>query len=128
MKWFLIMVVLVACKEAEAPHDPVSTPPVIASPPPPFVTIDAPTLTVDASSPTEVHAGPDARDAGKVVPSGMRGSTVPCKTEDDCWSEGATPIARPKSRRGKKFKPCSDGEWAPSCGADGTCMTMGYRC
>lgn len=80
---------------------------------------------VDAPSPAVDSGLPDAK---RSLPPGMRGSTVSCTTDDDCWSRGPIPIARPKALRGKHFKPCVDGEYAPLCGGDGTCLTLGYRC
>jgi hypothetical protein len=100
-----------ASAQLDAPRD--------ASPPDAQGTTSA--AAVDASTPTTASTR-------KSMPPGMRGSNVPCKTDDDCWSKGAEPIARPKRLRGKTFKPCVDGEHAPMCGGDGTCMTMGYRC
>jgi len=47
---------------------------------------------------------------------------------EDCWvGEDRQPIARPKSMRGKKFKPCKDGEHAPVC-RDGACRVTAYKC
>jgi len=44
---------------------------------------------------------------------------VPCASDDDCWvnAESSTPIARPRKLRGKRFRPCKDGERAPSARA-----------
>jgi len=53
---------------------------------------------------------------------------VACKTDDDCWVEGGKPVVRPKALRGKKFKPCQDGERAPVCGDAGVCVLRGYKC
>lgn len=80
--------------------------------------VDAPSPAIDAGLP----------DAKRPLPPGMHGSTVSCTTDDDCWSRGPIPIARPKTLRGKHFKPCVDGEYAPLCGGEGTCLTLGYRC
>ena len=56
---------------------------------------------------------------------------VACKSERDCWVDSAPrphPVKRPKSLRGRDFKPCSDGEIAPSCN-DGVCrLGLAYRC
>jgi len=43
---------------------------------------------------------------------------VPCKTDQDCWISDEfphRPIARPAKLRGRKFKPCVDGEVSPMC-------------
>jgi hypothetical protein len=55
---------------------------------------------------------------------------VPCSSDDDCWvsNDGFThPIARPKKLRGRRFRPCKDGEEAPVCRA-GSCTVQGYTC
>lgn len=52
---------------------------------------------------------------------------VACKTDDDCWLDGRTPVARPKSKRGKKLKPCRDGEVVPKC-EDQECTSVAYKC
>lgn len=54
---------------------------------------------------------------------------VPCASDDDCWviDESATPIARPRKLRGKRFRPCKDGERAPVC-QSGACIVRGYTC
>jgi hypothetical protein len=52
---------------------------------------------------------------------------VACKTDDDCWLDGRTPVARPKSERGKKLKPCRDGEAVPKC-KDQVCTYVAYKC
>lgn len=97
-------------------------------------TVDAMVLTVDASIPDVATV--DASDASIVdaapdvtrsIP-GLRTSTVPCKTTDDCWSEGATPIARPKALRGRKYRPCVDGEHQPMCTPSGVCATLAFGC
>jgi len=38
------------------------------------------------------------------------------------------PIARPKHLKGKPFKPCVDGEVAPTCTSAGACGLLGYDC
>lgn len=52
---------------------------------------------------------------------------VACKTDDDCWLDGNKPISRPKEHRGKKFKPCKDGERAPVC-KENLCTVVAYKC
>ena len=54
---------------------------------------------------------------------------VACSSDADCWvsDDGFNPIARPKKLRGKRFRPCKDGERAPVC-SDGTCSVVGYTC
>jgi hypothetical protein len=50
-----------------------------------------------------------------------------CKTDDDCWFDGNRPIARPRSERGRRMKPCRDGSRIPSCKA-GACAVTAYKC
>jgi hypothetical protein len=52
---------------------------------------------------------------------------IACKTDDDCWIEDGKPTLRPKEHRGKKFKPCKDGEHAPVC-RENACTIIGYKC
>jgi hypothetical protein len=54
---------------------------------------------------------------------------VPCASDDDCWvsDESSTPIARPRKLRGKRFRPCKDGELAPVC-QSGTCAVRALSC
>ena len=55
---------------------------------------------------------------------------VACTSVDDCWVEKlpfSHPIKRPRSRKGKKFRPCKDGEVAPAC-QDGRCTLLAYGC
>jgi hypothetical protein len=71
------------------------------------------------------------RNGGKIrsmtlLPS-VPAPTVACKTDDDCWIDDGKPIARPKQHRGKKFKPCKDGEHAPVC-KENACTIVGYKC
>lgn len=72
---------------------------------------------------------PPAPPASSAAPAT---AVVPCKTVDDCWVSAkrfpATPIARPKHLKGKPFKPCVDGEVAPTCGSNGACGLLGYDC
>jgi hypothetical protein len=52
---------------------------------------------------------------------------VACKTDDDCWLDGNKPIARPRSERGKKLKPCKDSERLPAC-KENVCSIRAYKC
>jgi hypothetical protein len=56
---------------------------------------------------------------------------IPCSSADDCWVDDSVspyqPIARPKRLRGKRFRPCVDGEAAPVC-RSGFCGVEGYFC
>jgi len=55
---------------------------------------------------------------------------IACTSVDDCWvdpSPFSHPIKRPRSKKGKKFRPCKDGEVAPAC-AEGRCTTIAYGC
>jgi hypothetical protein len=55
---------------------------------------------------------------------------IACEDVGACWvseSPPYHPIPRPKSMRGRKFKPCSDGEVAPIC-RDGLCSVVAYSC
>ncbi|HEU0036169.1 MAG TPA: hypothetical protein VFQ53_36400 [Kofleriaceae bacterium] len=89
-----------------APSPPAPAPAIVATPDAPEP--DAPTL--DAAAP------PDAAPA-----------PIACKTDDDCWLDGVTPIARPTSERGKKLKPCKDSERIPKCRAH-VCTVIAYKC
>jgi len=68
---------------------------------------------------SEDEAGPDVT------------SDIPCENVDDCWASGpddpAEPIARPASERGRRFRPCEDGEAAPVC-AEGHCGLVYFGC
>jgi hypothetical protein len=55
---------------------------------------------------------------------------VPCASVDDCWVEPmpfSHPVKRPRSKKGKTFRPCKDGEVAPAC-AEGHCTMRAYGC
>jgi hypothetical protein len=55
---------------------------------------------------------------------------VPCESERDCWVSDDVPwhpVARPKRLRGRRFRPCRDGELAPAC-RQGRCTLNAYRC
>lgn len=55
---------------------------------------------------------------------------VACRSTDDCWAEHDPlphPIARPRRLRGRRFRPCVDGELAPTC-AEGHCFLIPYGC
>ena len=55
-------------------------------------------------------------------------TTVACKNDDACWfDDDHHPIARPARHRGKKIRPCKDGEHAPAC-KDGACMVHHFKC
>jgi hypothetical protein len=55
-------------------------------------------------------------------------AAIACKTDDDCWMDDKyKPIARPKEQRGKKIKPCKDGEHAPVC-RENACTVVAYKC
>lgn len=57
-----------------------------------------------------------------------REPSVACKTDDDCWlNDKGKPIVRPKEHRGKKLKPCHDGEQIPAC-RDNICGVIAYKC
>ncbi|MBI2388068.1 MAG: hypothetical protein HYV09_00500 [Deltaproteobacteria bacterium] len=102
----------------------------------------APTASNAATPPASAVAGPPSTDAvasSSAVPVAGASSApvtdapqkVQCTSVDDCWVDGkygaVKPIARPKKLRGKKFRPCVDGEVAPRC-AGGFCATEGYDC
>lgn len=56
--------------------------------------------------------------------------SIACESVEACWvSDGRPhyPISRPKAKRGRKFRPCQDGEVAPAC-VDGRCSLVAYRC
>ena len=55
---------------------------------------------------------------------------IACTSVEDCWVERlpyAHPIKRPRSKKGKKFRPCKDGERAPACDK-GHCTLLAYGC
>ena len=55
---------------------------------------------------------------------------IACTSVEDCWVDPAPfshPIKRPRSKKGKKFRPCKDGEVAPAC-AEGHCTLLAYGC
>ncbi len=55
---------------------------------------------------------------------------IPCASDADCWvsNDGFDhPIARPKKLRGKRFRPCKDGENVPVC-QSGSCTLRGMKC
>jgi hypothetical protein len=52
---------------------------------------------------------------------------VSCTTDDDCWLDGKTPIARPASMKGKKVRPCKDAERVPVC-KEKVCAAEAYKC
>ncbi len=128
---------MIACHAAPAAHDEVVPVPLATTRPSAdssaLVTdasvVEAAAATIDASP---IDASPiDATraDAVQTDPPGMHGSNVPCKTDDDCWADGIRAIPRPKALRGKKFRPCVDGEHQPLCSPGrGTCMTMSFGC
>lgn len=84
-----------------------------------------------ASAPSAVASA--APSSEPVVPAPKSGPpAVPCKSVQDCWVSAkhfpATPIPRPKHLVGKAFKPCVDGEVAPTCTIDHVCGLLGYDC
>lgn len=108
------------------------------SDPPPPVAVPPPSARIEpvasappvASSapPVASSAAPVASSAPPVVAKDERGAPpVSCKTDDDCWVDGKTPIARPPQHRGKKLRPCKDAEKIPVC-ADGVCAVRAYKC
>ena len=55
---------------------------------------------------------------------------IECEDENACWVSNSRPyhpIARPKSLRGREFRPCRDGEVAPVC-TDGMCGVVPFKC
>lgn len=55
---------------------------------------------------------------------------IPCRSDDDCWLQGDKPIRRPAHLRGRRFRPCIDGEVSPAC-INGGCSfdpTRGWDC
>ena len=49
---------------------------------------------------------------------------IPCRTTNDCWVDGGRPVRpvrRPRRLRGRTFRPCVDGETAPTCNDEGFC-------
>jgi hypothetical protein len=102
-----------------------------------------PDCTMDAAAGTCVPgADPDAQPLGTPGPHCRCDGheprrchyvwveSIPCAVDADCWvsHEGfAHPIARPRKLRGRRFRPCKDGEQAPVC-RGGTCSLESYRC
>lgn len=96
----------------------------------PTASTAAPTASTASASPASTDAGSVAVDASPPTsdPSARANAAdLPCTSVDDCWIEGGKPVARPKRLRGKKFRPCVDGEVAPIC-KDGTCGRNAYKC
>ncbi|MEO8702126.1 MAG: hypothetical protein ABI867_18935 [Kofleriaceae bacterium] len=104
MRSFLLMFAI-ACGSSPAPAPPAPAPPVPA--------VVAP---VDAAEP----------DAAQPIDAPVT-APIACTTDDDCWLDGNTPIARPSSERGKKLRPCKDSERLPVCKA-GVCGITAYKC
>jgi hypothetical protein len=55
---------------------------------------------------------------------------IECESVEQCWVSDSSPyhpIPRPKALRGKKFRPCKDGEVAPLC-TNGRCTVAAYSC
>ena len=99
-----VVLFLVACSSST----PSSPPP---QPSPPVTAADA------AAVPPPVV---DAVDAGP--------APIACKTDDDCWiDDTGTLVERPKSKRGKKLKPCKDSERLPMC-KQNVCAINAYKC
>lgn len=126
----MILVGFFACEPARPP--PPAAPPPVASTEgktePTVVAVTEP--SVSASAPPSASSSPVVASVS-AAPSSSAAPGIPCKSVDDCWVDGqstaAKPIKRPKHLRGKKFKPCEDGEAAPVC-MNGVCGTMGYFC
>lgn len=102
---------------------PSSTAPIASTPPVP----------VAAPTPAVASAPPSSEPVVAPAPPPKSGPpAVPCKSVQDCWVSAkqfpATPIARPKHLVGKAFKPCVDGEVAPTCTVDHVCGLLGYDC
>lgn len=81
------------------------------------------------ASPEEVRsASVDA--AAPAVPGGSEPeitSRIPCQTNDDCWIDGSTPVARDPALKGRPFRACEDGEIVPVC-FEGRCSGIKYGC
>jgi hypothetical protein len=104
-----------ACTKSPPAHEEsVAIAPPASSTPPPIAAPEAATLP-----PAATPAAATPEDAGE--------AQIPCTSVDDCWIEGRRPIARPKNLRGRKFKPCKDGEVAPAC-KEGVCDRIAYKC
>jgi hypothetical protein len=109
----------------------------------PTAALDAPTSAASAppSMGTSVSTAPLAASTlapptasapgPSVSASPARPAGPPCEVDDDCWiassPSGLVPIRRPSHLRGRRFKPCSDGESAPAC-LEGRCALRKYRC
>jgi hypothetical protein len=77
------------------------------------------------------YAGPTCR----CIPSDHRChlhwfDPIACRSDDDCWLD-ETPvlhaIARPRRLKGRKFRPCVDGERVPAC-VEGRCAIRAAAC
>jgi hypothetical protein len=75
------------------------------------------------------RAVPSASGAASAASSAP--GAIDCVSDDDCWlteRNGRTvPTRRPTNLRGKKVRPCSDGDYTPQCTA-GTCSLLAWRC
>ncbi len=136
--WLLLG--LAACTPARAPDtrdggapDPSAsavavsaTAPPLYGAPPPSVASTAPSASATSPSATPSVATASAPSVEPSPPA------LGCQSVDDCWVSAkrfpAVPIARPKHLKGKKFKPCVDGEVAPTCTSAGACALLGYDC
>jgi hypothetical protein len=117
-----------------APAPPAaSTPAVVEVRPAPASSAVANSIvatTTDADATVAVaDAAVASADASTASTAAMGPPRISCKTDDDCWVSNTTtaaqPIRRPAKLRGKKFRPCVDGDAQPIC--NGTyCTTMGF--
>lgn len=141
----LLLLVFAACTPARVPDTrdggaPESSVSAVAlsptSPPLPAPTATTSTPSATTSTPPSASAPVSASAPSAPAPSAPASTAPPavvaCKSVDDCWVSAkrypAVPIARPKHLKGKSFKPCVDGEVAPTCTSAGACGLLGYDC
>jgi hypothetical protein len=112
---YVVLALVIACSSAPTPA-PAPTPPSPEPAAPPAVVVAPDAAPVQPDAPAVAEPTPDAGP-----------EPIACTTDDDCWIDGFTPIARPKSQRGRKLRPCKDAERIPACKAN-VCAIVAYKC
>lgn len=127
-----LLLVFAACTPVRAPDtrdggapEPSASAVAVSPPSPP---VPAPTAITNTPPSATATSVPVTASTEPPPPTPV----VACTSVDDCWVSAkrypAVPIARPKHLKGKKFKPCVDGEVAPTCSSGGACGLLGYDC
>ena len=119
----MLVVLVGACAKAPPAHEETMA----IAPAVPSTSAVAADAGAPDTAPPSTGPGTDLRSPPPAAPEDAGEPTIPCASIDDCWIEARRPIARPKELRGRKFKPCRDGEVAPKC-KDGLCAAVPYKC